>query len=70
LNQEFITTYQGQSAGPASLDRLIEMFERGDFDLVAVGRALIVNPEWANLVKAGKFDQLKAFSMEALPVLY
>lgn len=70
LNQEFIATYQGQSAGPASLDRLIEMFNRGDFDLVAVGRALIVNPEWANQVKAGKFSELKPFSLEALPVLH
>ncbi|MCE9521609.1 MAG: NADH:flavin oxidoreductase [Alphaproteobacteria bacterium] len=70
LNQEFIATYSGQSASPASLDRLIEMFARGDFDLVAVGRALIVNPAWANLVKAGKFDELKSFSLEALPVLH
>ncbi|MEQ1752927.1 MAG: NADH:flavin oxidoreductase [Micropepsaceae bacterium] len=70
LNQEFIATYQGQSAGPASLDRLIEMFNRGDFDLVAVGRALIVNPEWANQVKAGKFSELKPFSLESLPVLH
>ena len=70
LNEEFIQTYRGASAGPASLDRLIEMFQRGDFDLVAVGRALIVNPNWPTLVKAGKFDELKPFSLEALPVLH
>lgn len=70
LNQEFIATYQGQSAGPASLDRLIEMFDRGDFDLVAVGRALIVNPNWPDMVKAGRFEELKPFSLEALPVLH
>ena len=46
------------------------MFNRGDFDLVAVGRALIVNPNWAELVKAGKFNDLKPFSLEALPVLH
>jgi 2,4-dienoyl-CoA reductase-like NADH-dependent reductase (Old Yellow Enzyme family) len=70
LNEEFIASYGGKPAAPASLDRLIEMFARGDFDLVAVGRALIVNPAWANLVKQGKFDDLKPFSLEALPVLH
>ena len=70
LNEEFIASYGGKPAAPASLDRLIEMFARGDFDLVAVGRALIVNPAWANLVKAGKFEDLKSFSLEALPVLH
>jgi 2,4-dienoyl-CoA reductase-like NADH-dependent reductase (Old Yellow Enzyme family) len=70
LNEEFIATYRGQPASPASLDRLIEMFSRGDFDLVAVGRALIVNPNWPEMVKAGKFDELKPFSLEALPVLH
>jgi len=70
LNEEFIASYGGKPASPASLDRLIEMFARGDFDLVAVGRALIVNPAWANMVKAGKFDELKSFSLEALPVLH
>ena len=70
LNEEFIATYSGQPASPASLDRLIEMFNRGDFDLVAVGRALIVNPGWANMVKAGKFDELKPFTMQALPTLH
>lgn len=70
LSQEFIATYQGQSAGPASLDKLIELFDRGDFDLVAVGRALIVNPDWANKMKAGDFEGLKPFSLEALPVLH
>jgi 2,4-dienoyl-CoA reductase-like NADH-dependent reductase (Old Yellow Enzyme family) len=70
LNQEFIATYRGEPATPASLDRLIEMLARNDFDLVAVGRALIVNPNWPEMVKAGKFDELKPFSVEALPVLH
>jgi 2,4-dienoyl-CoA reductase-like NADH-dependent reductase (Old Yellow Enzyme family) len=70
LNEEFIAAYRGVPATPASLDRLIEMFTRGDFDLVAVGRALIVNPNWPNLVREGKFDQLQPFSLEALPVLH
>ncbi|MFA5525054.1 MAG: NADH:flavin oxidoreductase [Tissierellales bacterium] len=46
----------------ARIDRLIEMLERGDFDLVAVGRALIADPQWANKVKSGHMDDLKPFN--------
>jgi len=45
------------------------MLARGDFDLVAVGRALIVNPDWPNKVRAGQFDQLKPYAPEALATL-
>lgn len=48
-------------AAPARLDRLMTMFERGDFDLVAVGRALLSNPNWVNDVRAGRWDRIRAF---------
>lgn len=69
LNQEFIATFAAGDAQPASLDRLMEMFDRGDFDLVAVGRALIVNPEWPNMVRANKMEGFKTYSSEALKTL-
>lgn len=69
LNQEFIATFAAGDAQPASLDRLMEMFDRGDFDLVAVGRALIVNPEWPNMVRANKMEDFKSYSSEALKTL-
>ena len=31
-----------------------------------IGRALIVNPNWANMVKAGKHDELTPYHPEAL----
>jgi 2,4-dienoyl-CoA reductase-like NADH-dependent reductase (Old Yellow Enzyme family) len=58
LTEDFITAYRTQGAETAGIDRLLEMLARGDFDLVAVGRALIANPEWPNKVRAGKFDEL------------
>ncbi|MBI1210608.1 MAG: 12-oxophytodienoate reductase [Alphaproteobacteria bacterium] len=66
LNEDFITTFAGKASEVATLDHLIEMFERGEFDLVAVGRALIVNPNWANMVKAGKHEELVPYHPEAL----
>ena len=66
LSDDFIATFAGKPSDLASLDHLIEMVERGDFDLVAVGRALIANPNWANMVKAGKQDELAPYHPEVL----
>jgi len=44
------------------LDDLMRRFDRGDFDLVAVGRAMIAEPDWPKLVQAGRLDELKPFS--------
>ena len=73
LDGDFITNGFRDKAGldtGAHLAGLNRMLERGDFDLVAVGRALIVNPDWANKVRAGHVDQLKAWSPEALGSLF
>jgi 2,4-dienoyl-CoA reductase-like NADH-dependent reductase (Old Yellow Enzyme family) len=69
LNMDFITAFRAAGAETTGIDRLLEMMERGDFDLVAVGRALIVNPDWPNKVRAGRFDQLKPYSPESLATL-
>lgn len=41
----------------------------GDFDLVAVGRALLADPEWAAKVRAGRFTDLRRFDRSALETL-
>jgi len=69
LNEDFITAYRQKGAQPAGIDRLLEMLERGDFDLVAVGRALIANPEWAVKVHEGNFDELRAYEPKMLETL-
>jgi 2,4-dienoyl-CoA reductase-like NADH-dependent reductase (Old Yellow Enzyme family) len=45
------------------------MLERGEFDFVAIGRALLSNPDWPALVRAGRFDAIKPYSGEALATL-
>ncbi|HEX4860710.1 MAG TPA: NADH:flavin oxidoreductase [Rhizomicrobium sp.] len=69
LNADFITAFRAASAETTGIDRLVEMLARGDFDLVAVGRALIVNPDWSNKVRAGRFEELKPYTPEALATL-
>jgi 2,4-dienoyl-CoA reductase-like NADH-dependent reductase (Old Yellow Enzyme family) len=51
------------------LDELVRRYDRGDFDLVAVGRALLMDPQWLNKVREGRTDELLGFSKEALTEL-
>lgn len=53
----------------AHIDALIERLEREEFDLIAVGRALISEPLWAAKVRAGDFAALKAFDPADLTAL-
>ncbi len=50
----------------ASLDGLLERLNNNEFDLVAVGRALIANPDWAEKVHAQQHSQLQAYEKEML----
>lgn len=70
LSGEFIAAWGGEKSQPASLDRLESMLERGDFDLVGVGRALLQDPEWVVKVREGRHDELKAYDRSALATLY
>lgn len=59
---------EGQAAVGASaaqLARLGEMLDRGDFDLVAVGRALLGDPDWPTKVRDGRWDQLLPYDKDA-----
>ena len=50
-----------QAAQLGSLDNLLERLAADEFDLVAVGRALIANPNWAEIIRAGDHAALKPF---------
>lgn len=70
LSGEFTATYAGEASQPAPLDRLVEIMDRGDFDLIAVGRALLQDPEWVQKIRDGRMNELKDFDKEALATLY
>ena len=69
LTGDFIAAYGGEASKPASLDDLVRRLERGDFDLVAIGRALLQDPEWVVKVKHGRSNDLQEFSPAAMRVL-
>jgi 2,4-dienoyl-CoA reductase-like NADH-dependent reductase (Old Yellow Enzyme family) len=69
LSSDFFGAFAGESSQPTSLDELTRRLDRGDFDLVAVGRPLLSDPNWVAKIKAGKTGELKGFSKEALAEL-
>ncbi|PVX29763.1 NADH:flavin oxidoreductase [Sphingomonas pokkalii] len=69
LSGEFIAAFGGETSEHSDLDKLVERMERDEFDLIAVGRALISNPDWVHKVQAGAGEALKGFSPAALAEL-
>jgi 2,4-dienoyl-CoA reductase-like NADH-dependent reductase (Old Yellow Enzyme family) len=53
-------------ADPADAAHFIE---QGDADLIAVGRAMIANPDWAQKVRTGRWRELRGFTRELLAEL-
>ena len=51
------------------LGELEARLEREEFDLVAVGRALLADPHWAAKVREGRFADLAPFSASSLATL-
>ncbi|MCS5593717.1 MAG: NADH:flavin oxidoreductase, partial [Porticoccaceae bacterium] len=58
-----------REAEPASLDDLERRLQSQEFDLVAVGRALIANPSWVNMVRDNNSDDIQPFRKEHLAEL-
>ena len=67
LSGDFFGAFRGQSSQVASLDGLVERMERGEFDLIAVGRALLADPDWVEKVRHGA--DVADFDPAALAVL-
>lgn len=70
LSGEFLAAFRGESSNPASLDELLRRYDRGDFDLVAVGRAILADPEWVHKVRQQRTGELVGFAREALGQLF
>lgn len=69
LDGEFLAAFGGASSNPSSLDELLRRMDRGDFDLVAVGRPLLADPHWSQKIRDNRIEELKGFSKEALAQL-
>ncbi|MEU6646881.1 NADH:flavin oxidoreductase [Saccharomonospora sp. NPDC046836] len=59
----------GARAGVTSVERLVDRLQRDEFDLVAVGRALLADPEWAQKILDGRGSELTPFTHDAVQTL-
>lgn len=66
LSGEFLAAFKGESSEPSSLEELMRRMDRGDFDLVAVGRPLLADAQWLQKIRDKRDNELKGFSKEAL----
>ena len=69
LDNDVTHAFAGKGAPPASLDRLIERMERDEFDMIAVGRALLSDPDLVAKVRQGDFGALNGFDAASLAEL-
>jgi 2,4-dienoyl-CoA reductase-like NADH-dependent reductase (Old Yellow Enzyme family) len=70
LTSEFTGAFRGEGSAAGKLDETIERLDRGEFDLVAVGRALLQDPDWVVKVKAGRYEELRDYDATALQTYY
>ncbi len=69
LSGEFLAAFRGESSESVGIEALLDRMEREEFDLIAVGRALISDPDWALKVREGRQSELKGFERAALAEL-
>ncbi|WP_404198257.1 NADH:flavin oxidoreductase [Streptomyces tauricus] len=66
LDGDFLKGFRGEGAPVKGIDDLLDRLENEEFDMIAVGRALLQDPEWALKVLGGRFGELDAFNAGAL----
>ena len=71
LDGDFMKAFAGEgTVKKTDFSELVRRLDRGDFDLVAVGRAILQDPEWVLKIKDDRTEELENFSAESLAVLY
>jgi 2,4-dienoyl-CoA reductase-like NADH-dependent reductase (Old Yellow Enzyme family) len=51
------------------LDKLTARFDRGEFDLVAVARSLLADPQWTVKMRDGQHERIRPFDRKAIATL-
>ena len=69
LAGDFFGAFGGKGSETQGLEKLTERMERDEFDLIAVGRALISDADWARKIQSGEATGLKGFDAAHLAQL-
>lgn len=73
MDLDFVTTMQEHLPVHNTENRMHDLLERlanEEFDLVAVGRALLADPLWLKKLQEGRLSEITPFSQESLEKLY
>lgn len=67
LKRDVTESFAGAvDAAPESLDRVVDMFAEGQFDLLAIGRGQLADPNWCRKVRNGDVKALIPFHASML----
>ena len=66
LSGDAVAAFSGESSTPASLTALVRRMEREEFDLIAIGRAILADPRWVTKVRTHDTTALHGFTPAAL----
>lgn len=61
---------EGDEVKHPGMSELMKRYEQKEFDLVAVGRALLGDPAWAAKIREGRVSEIQTFTPEALATLH
>ncbi|TGN38969.1 NADH:flavin oxidoreductase [Marinobacter confluentis] len=73
LTEDFISgtfASKKEAVEQSGIDELVERMNNHEFELIAVGRALLQDPEWLIKVKEGRLNEVEAFAKKSLTKLY
>ena len=62
LSGDMSSAFAGKNSDAVALDQLLRRMDREEFDLIAVGRALLSDPLWVAKLRRGANDELKGFA--------
>lgn len=66
LSSDFVGAFTGEGSKARPIADVVERLDKGEFDMVAVGRALLQDPLWAQKVKEGRLDELANYDANSL----
>jgi 2,4-dienoyl-CoA reductase-like NADH-dependent reductase (Old Yellow Enzyme family) len=69
LDGDLMGSLAGKGANHVGIDKVVAMLERGEVDLVAVGRALLADAAWPNKIREGRQKELTPLTMESMTTL-
>ena len=66
LSTDVMSFFHGETAKRRPLDDLVRRLEAEEFDLVAVGRALLADPQWIVKIRAGREHEMTDLTPEQI----